>query len=162
MKPKDITQEYMKPNVDFIAKYADLLPNDGGAAKLKKMVDNFDVAWKGVKDSDEMKTYLNIIYATNARSLASELLNHDVLTPEILEEVNNLPRREDAQALVQPFIDATESKRKSIMAEQMAFAEHNKEIEVLKGIAFGDSPTKAKKAVENYDKKQAQALGMPQ
>lgn len=162
MRAKDLTQEYLKPNLDFIAKYADLVAGDKYRETLKKMVSNFDTAWKGAKDSDELKAYLNMIYITNARGLAGELLSNGQLTAEILAEVNALPSKEEGQAMVQVFSDAIDAKRNDIMQQQMAFADHNKEIEVLKGIAFGDSPTKAKKAVEERNQQLAQAAGLPQ
>lgn len=158
MQAKDLTQEYMKPTVDFIGKYADLVLDEKIKAGLTKMVSNFDTAWKGAKEDDEKKAYLNIIYVTNARSIAANLVENDALTDEVLAELRALPSKEDAHAIIKPYLDEQEAIRDELMQKQMKFAEHNNEIEVLKGIAFGDNPTKARKGVEEQNRKAAEAV----
>lgn len=153
------TKEDMQPMIDFMSKYLDLLPQEGHRTTLKKVVDNFNVALKAAADNVEKHAYLYALYVNNASAMASTLFEYHALTKEAQEEYYKLPSRADADAVLAPYRDKSQAESNDINERQKAFVEHNRGLEVFKGIALGDSPEDAKASVAAYEKKVAEAMG---
>lgn len=153
------TKEDMKPVVDFMAKYMDLLPNDNQRETIKKIVDNFKVAYDSTADNPEKRAYLYALYVNNAAVMASTLFEYQALTAEAQKEFYALPSRVDADEALKPYRDAMEAENAEIRERQDKAREKAHGLEVFKTIALGASPEEAKERVENYEKQMAQAMG---
>lgn len=156
------TKEDMQPVVDFMAKYMDLLPEQGQRETIKKIVDNFKVALDAAADNAEKHAYLYALYVNNAAVMASTLFEYHALTPDAQKAFESLPSRADADKAIAPFRDADQAEVNAINERQKARTEHMQGLEVFKGIALGDSPEDAKSKVEAYKQKMAEAMGNQQ
>lgn len=152
-----ITVKEMQPSLDFIGKGVALVKDERYKGDLEKILKNVKEAEKAAADNDEKHAYLYALYVNNAIALACYLFRNNLLTEEMEKEFRTLPTETDAQNAIQPFADANEARRAEITDEQRAFMEHNKGMEVFKGIALGDSPEQAKAGVEAHEAQQAQA-----
>lgn len=156
---KTYTKEDMQPIVDFLSKGMELIKEDNYKNNLSKIVGNFKVALAAAADNNEKHAYLYALYANNAAALASYLFLNDLITPELTAEFRTLPDAATAEAAIAPYKEAVEAKRDEITAMQKEFMDHNKGLEVFKGVALGDTPEDAKAGVEAYEKKVADAMG---
>lgn len=150
---KNYTKEDMQPVVDFLAKGTKLIPEETYQNNLQKIVDNFKVALGAAADNTEKHAYLFALYVNNASALASYLFLNNILTPELEKEFRTLPTPKVADEAIAQYKQASEAKRDEINKMQQEFLEHNKGLEVFKGIALGDTPEDAKASVEAYQQK---------
>lgn len=153
------TKEDMQPVVDFMTKYLDLIPQEGMREALKKIVDNFDVALKAAADNEEKHAFLFALYVNNASAMATRLFEYRALTKDAQDAFYALPSRADAEAALKPYTEATEAAKNEIMAKDRAMQERARGLQVLSGIANGDTPEEAKEKVAQYEQQQAQAMG---
>lgn len=156
---KTYTKADMQPIVDFLSKGMKLIKEENYKNNLNKIVGNFDVALAAAHNDAEKHAYLYALYANNAAALASYLFLNDLITPELTAEFRTLPNAAAAEAAIAPYKEAVEAKRDEITAMQKEFMEHNKGLEVFKGVALGDSLEDAQAGVEAYEKKVADAMG---
>lgn len=156
---KTYTKEDMQPIVDFLSKGTKLIKEENYKNNLSKIVGNFKVALAAAADNGEKHAYLYALYANNAAALASYLFLNDLITQELTAEFRTLPNAAVAEAAIAPYKEAVEAKRDEITAMQKEFMEHNKGLEVFKGVALGDSLEDAQAGVEAYEKKVADAMG---
>lgn len=152
------TKEDMKPLVDFMAKYMDLLPSENQRETIKKIVDNFNVALKSAADNIEKHTYLYALYVNNAAVMGSTLIEYHALDDKAIKEYYALPSRADADEALKPFRDAMEKENEEIRERQDKAREKAHGLEVFKTVALGASVEEAKKKVEDYEKQMTQAM----
>ncbi len=152
------TKEDMKPVVDFLAKGAERIGEESYRESVDKIVNNFDIALEAAGEEAEKRAYLFALYVNNAAAMASYLFLNDNLPEEMVKEFRTLPTGKDSDAAILPYKQASEAKRDEISQMQRDFMEHNKGLEVFKGIALGDSPEQAKQSVDAYEQKIAQEL----
>lgn len=152
-------KEQMQPAIDFMAKYMDLLPTSNQLETIKKIVDNFKVAYDATADNPEKHAYLYALYVNNAAVMGSTLVEYHALDDKALEEYYALPSRADADEALKPYRDAMEAENAEIRERQDKAREKAHGLEVFKTIALGASPEEAKERVDNYEKQMAQAMG---
>lgn len=155
---KTYTKEDMKPVVDFMAKYMDLLPNEKQRETIKKIVDNFNVAYDATADNAEKRAYLYALYVNNAAVMGSTLVEYHALDDNAFKEYYALPSRSQADEVLKPYRDAMEKENEEIRELHDKMREKSHGLEVFKAIALGDSPEQAKEKVENYEKQMAAAM----
>lgn len=147
----------MEEALAFIKDNLKLITEEKYREDLEKIVGNEKVAKKAMADNKEKEAYLFALYVNNAIELGCYLFRNDLLTDEITAAFHKLPKREDATNALKPFVDDQEAERTAILERQQAWVEHNKGLDVFKGIALGDSPEEAKEGVERHAAEQAQA-----
>lgn len=152
-------KEQMQPVIDFLGKGLELIQEENYKTNLKKIVDNFKVAYDAAADNAEKHAYLYALYINNANAMASYLFLNNSLDDKLEQEFRALPTAKDADEMIGAYRKHNEEERNAIIATQKAFEDRQKGLEVFKGIALGDSPEEAKKGVEGYDKKVAEAMG---
>lgn len=155
---KTYTKEDMQPIVDFLTKGLELIKEDNYKENLSKIVKNFPVALAAAADNIEKHAYLYVLYVNNASAMASYLFLNNLITSELEKEFRSFPTQEEAKAIIEPYQKTVESKRDEISKAQKEFMDHNKGLEVFKGVALGDSLEDAKAGVEAYEKKVAEQL----
>lgn len=152
------TKEEMQPAVDFLKKGLKSIPEEGYRKNIEKIVKNFKVALAAAADNAEKHAYLFALYVNNAGAMASYLFLNNLLTPELEGDFRMLPTVKESDAAIEPYKKAAEARREEINKMQQNFLEHNKGLEVFKGVALGDSLEDAKAGVEAYEKKVAEQL----
>lgn len=160
------TKADAQSSIDFISNNLEYISDEKYSSDLKKIIDNIEVAYESA-DTEEKKSYLYSLYVNNAINLGCYLFRNDLLTDEITEAFHGLPTEQDAKNAIQPWIEETEKARESInearqkiLLEQQTFVEHNKDLEVFKGIALGDTPEEAEAGVAKHIEEQQQAAQM--
>lgn len=156
---KTYTKEDMQPLVDFLNKGFEIMPEGQYRDNVKKIVDNFEVAYKEAGEEAEKHAYLYALYANNVSALASYLFEYHLLTEKMGKEYYTLPSRKDADEAIAPYKEEMGNLDQEIKERQDKVRKKNRELEIFKAVGLGFSPEEAKERVVNYEAQMAQAMG---
>lgn len=152
-------EEDMQPLVDFMNKGSEVMPEGDYRNNLKKIVDNFKVAYQETADNVEKRAYLYALYVNNVAALASYLFEYHLLTEEMGKAYYALPSRKEADEAIAPYKEDMQKEDNEIKARNDKLRAKSRDLEVFKAIALGYSPEEAKEKVQSYEDKMAQAMG---
>lgn len=151
-------KEDMQPLVDFLNKGFEVMPEGDYRNNLKKIADNFKVAYDSAADNVEKHAYLYALYINNVAALASYLFEYHLMSEEMGKEYYALPSRKDADDAIAPYKEAMQKENDEIKERQDKIREQSRGLEVFKAIALGYSPEEAKEKVQSYEEQMNQAM----
>lgn len=144
--------ESIEAGIAFISKAIDKLKDDTNKEYFRSCVNSAQVGLKVANDEAEKIAYLHDAVIKWANQLAFILYRHEQLEDDLSTEFRALVTPETTTEAVKEFQEKAQKIRDGINAQQTEVLNHQKDLDIFKGILSGMSEEEAKEKLAEYEK----------
>lgn len=143
---------------DFLRKASELVPNEEVKAAYTKVYNSMKNGYEIMADNEEKRGWLNYVLSDQCYRLGYYLWRHNLLTESLEKELRLYMIPDEAIEIPRVFVAEDAEKDAELSKQHMEIEKRRKGIEIFQSVLAGDTLEVAKQKMEEYEKRQAQAL----
>lgn len=153
-----IEDAMLQAMTDFIRKGIEPIKDERVSDAYTKVHESMKAGYQAMADNEEKRAWLNYVLSDQCYRLGFYLWRHGLMTEALEKELRLFMLPEDAVEIARQQGDADRAADAELAKQHMEIEKRRKGIEIFQAVLAGDDLETAKKKMEEYEARQAQAM----